>query len=46
MKTSIRLPDLPNPVEPCGATENVVLYPCMVVALIVWRETLMMESVG
>lgn len=33
------LDELETPVEPCGATENVVHYPCVVLALIVWRET-------
>jgi hypothetical protein len=37
--TSYELDDLDSPIEPCGATENVVHYPCMVLALIVWRET-------
>lgn len=40
MNNTFELSDLPNAVEPCGATENVVHYPCMVVALIVWRETM------
>lgn len=37
--SSYELDDLETVVEPCGATENVVHYPCMVVAIIVWRET-------
>ena len=35
---SYDLDALDSPIEPCGATENVVHYPCIVLALIVWRE--------
>jgi hypothetical protein len=41
MNNSLALGDMGCSVEPCGATESVLHYPCIVVALIVWRETLL-----